>query len=145
MPDAGTLEDGKDKEGSLLSKKSEVYSIRRFCFTLYASVYFYELNARCRACSLNLLEPTYKPRASDYIEKMQEMIKITIGVLILLLGIPIGNFLAKITKEELKSGQKEFKLIVIISLIGGFFGLIFFLYSNCNKQRFIEKMIFIIH
>jgi hypothetical protein len=57
MPDAGTLEDGKDKEGSLLSKKSEVYSIRRFCFTLYASVYFYELNARCRACSLNLLEP----------------------------------------------------------------------------------------
>ncbi len=26
--------------------------------------------------ALNLLEPTYKPRASDYIEKMQEMIKI---------------------------------------------------------------------
>ena len=41
-----------------------------------------------------------------------------------ILGIPIGNFLAKITKEELKEGRKWFKLIVFISLIGGFVGLI---------------------
>ena len=56
---------------------------------------------------------------------MQEIIKILIGVLFLALGILIGNFLAKITKEELKSGRKWFKLIVIISLIFGVVGLIF--------------------
>ncbi len=55
---------------------------------------------------------------------MQEIIKILIGVLFLALGILIGNFLAKITKEELKSGRKWFKLIVIISLIFGVVGLI---------------------
>ena len=52
-----------------------------------------------------------------------EIINILIGILILLLGIPLGNYLAKITKEELRSGQKWFKLIIIISLIGGFIGL----------------------
>jgi len=56
------------------------------------------------------------------INKM-EIINILIGILILLLGIPLGNYLAKITKEELRSGQKWFKLIIIISLIGGFIGL----------------------
>ena len=56
---------------------------------------------------------------------MQEIIKILIGILFLALGIPIGNFLAKITKEELKSGRRWFKLIVIISLIFGVVGLIF--------------------
>ncbi len=49
---------------------------------------------------------------------MEQIIKILIGIGILLLGIPIGSYLAKITKEELKKGQKWFKLIVIISLIG---------------------------
>jgi len=52
-----------------------------------------------------------------------EIINILIGILILLLGIPLGNYLANITKEELRSGQKWFKLIIIISLIGGFIGL----------------------
>lgn len=47
-----------------------------------------------------------------------------LGVIFLLIGIPIGNFLAKITKEELKYGQKWFKLIILTSLIGGFVGLI---------------------
>ena len=53
-----------------------------------------------------------------------EIINMFIGIFILLLGIPIGNYLAKITKEELNSGQKWFKLIIIISLIGGVIGLI---------------------
>lgn len=48
---------------------------------------------------------------------MNELIKLSIGILILILGIPLGNFLAKITKEELNSGKKEFKLIIFISLI----------------------------
>ncbi len=34
------------------------------------------------------------------------------------LGFPIGNFLAKKTKEELVEGQRWFKLIIICSLIG---------------------------
>jgi len=54
---------------------------------------------------------------------MQEIIKLIIGVVVLALGFPIGSYLAKVTKEELKSGQKWFKLIIWISLIGGFIGL----------------------
>ncbi|MAG78754.1 hypothetical protein CMI40_00050 [Candidatus Pacearchaeota archaeon] len=56
---------------------------------------------------------------------MQEIIKLLIGILVLLLGIPIGNYLTKITKEELLSGQKWFKLIIVVSLIGAFISLIF--------------------
>ena len=53
------------------------------------------------------------------------MIELLMGIIVLLFGFPIGNYLAKVTKEELKSGQKWFKLIIIISLLGGFIGLIF--------------------
>ena len=49
---------------------------------------------------------------------MQEVIRILLGIVFLALGIPMGNFLAKLTKEELKSGQKWFKLIVVLSLLG---------------------------
>ena len=52
-----------------------------------------------------------------------KMIKILIGVLVLFLGVIIGNFLAKNTKGELKSGQVWFKWIIVLSLIGGFVGL----------------------
>ena len=55
---------------------------------------------------------------------MEEIVKIIIGIIILLLGIPIGTFLARITKEELKEGQKWFKLIVFFSLIGAIVSLI---------------------
>ena len=55
---------------------------------------------------------------------MQELIKLLIGIAFLALGIPIGNLLAKITKEELKSGKVWFKLIVLIGLIFGVVGLI---------------------
>lgn len=56
--------------------------------------------------------------------KMQELINLIIGIVVLVLGFPLGSFLAKQTKEELKSGQKWFKLIVILSLISGTIGLI---------------------
>jgi len=52
------------------------------------------------------------------------IVNLLIGCLILILGYFIGLFLAKNTQEELKSGQKWFKLIILISLIGGFVGLI---------------------
>jgi hypothetical protein len=55
---------------------------------------------------------------------MQEIIKILIGILVLIAGIPIGIILAKLTKEELKQGQKWFKIILLISFIGGITGLI---------------------
>ena len=46
------------------------------------------------------------------------------GIAFLLFGIPVGNLLAKMTPEELKSGQKWFKLIILVSLTGGIIGLI---------------------
>ena len=55
---------------------------------------------------------------------MQPAIALVIGAIFLLLGIPIGNLLAKLTKEELKSGQKWFRWIIVICFVGGFWGLI---------------------
>ena len=52
------------------------------------------------------------------------MLKILIGVIVLILGIPIGNILAKYTKEELKDGRKWFNLLIFIGLIGGLVGAI---------------------
>jgi hypothetical protein len=49
---------------------------------------------------------------------MQQLYQIIIGAVLLALGIPIGNLLAKVTKEELKSGRKYFKILIILSLIG---------------------------
>ena len=40
-----------------------------------------------------------------------------VGILILLLGFPIGHYLARFTSEELKAGQKWFRLIISVSLI----------------------------
>ena len=56
---------------------------------------------------------------------MEEILKIIIGAFVLVLGIPIGNFIAKSTKEELKTGKKWFKIIIVLCLIGGFASLIF--------------------
>ena len=55
---------------------------------------------------------------------MLESLKIIIGTFILILGIPIGNLLAKYTKEELKDGRKWFNLLIFIGLIGGLVGAI---------------------
>ncbi len=49
---------------------------------------------------------------------MEELYKFLMGIALLILGIPIGNLLAKMTKEELKSGKKYFKSIILLSLIG---------------------------
>ncbi|MFQ5531740.1 MAG: hypothetical protein ACE5ES_03950 [Candidatus Nanoarchaeia archaeon] len=55
---------------------------------------------------------------------MNEIIKLFIGIVVLILGWPIGNYLAKVTKDEQKQGQKWFKLITLLGLIGGVVGLI---------------------
>lgn len=54
---------------------------------------------------------------------MEEFVKFGIGILILIAGFPIGIFLAKLTKEELKSGQIWFKSIVLICFIGAVLSL----------------------
>jgi hypothetical protein len=56
---------------------------------------------------------------------MQQIYSIIIGIIILALGIPIGNLLAKATKEELKGGRKWFKLLIVFSLSGALICLIF--------------------
>jgi hypothetical protein len=55
---------------------------------------------------------------------MQELIKVGIGIFILFLGIPIGDYLAKLTKEELSSGKRWFNLIIIFCLLGAVAALI---------------------
>ena len=56
---------------------------------------------------------------------MQEVSKFIIGIALLMLGVPIGDALAKATKEELKQGRKWFKLLIIICTIGSIIFLIF--------------------
>jgi len=55
---------------------------------------------------------------------MTEILKIIIGIFVLVLGIQIGNLLARYTKEELKDGRKWFNLLIFIGLIGGLVGAI---------------------
>ena len=56
---------------------------------------------------------------------MQQLYQYLIGILVLLLGFPIGSYLAKLTKEELKSGQKWFKLLILISFICAIISAVF--------------------
>ena len=56
---------------------------------------------------------------------MLEILKLLVGVFVLLLGFPIGMLLAKFTKEELKEGQKWFKLIIFLGFCGAIVSLIF--------------------
>ena len=55
---------------------------------------------------------------------MIETYKFAIGIVVLILGFPLGSLLARMTKEELPSGQKWFKGIIFISLIGSITSLI---------------------
>lgn len=55
---------------------------------------------------------------------MQEILRLIIGIGVLILGIPIGNVLARNTPEELKEGKKWFYLILLVCFIGAIFSLI---------------------
>jgi len=56
---------------------------------------------------------------------MKEILSIIIGIAVLIIGIPIGNILAKNTHEELEDGKKWFLLLIFLSLIGAIISLIF--------------------
>lgn len=51
-------------------------------------------------------------------------INLLIGMFVLLFGIPIGNLLAKITKEEISQGQRWFKLVSFSALLGALISLV---------------------
>ncbi len=55
---------------------------------------------------------------------MQEILKLIIGIGVLILGVPIGDILARNTPEELKEGKKWFYLILLVCFIGAVFSLI---------------------
>jgi len=55
---------------------------------------------------------------------MAEHLNILVGFLFLVLGIPLGNLIRNLTKDEQKIGRKWFKLLVLIGLLGGIVGLI---------------------
>jgi len=56
---------------------------------------------------------------------MKEWLEILIGVLILILGVPIGDLLKKfVEKDEIDKGQVWFRILVWIGLVGGFVGLV---------------------
>ncbi|PIO01160.1 hypothetical protein COT60_01910 [Candidatus Pacearchaeota archaeon CG09_land_8_20_14_0_10_30_9] len=55
---------------------------------------------------------------------MQELVKLSIGIIFLILGIPIGDYLKKLTEDEQKDGQKWFRILIAISVTIGFYGLI---------------------
>ncbi len=55
---------------------------------------------------------------------MQEFVKLSIGIVFLILGIPIGDYLKKLTEDEQKDGQKWFRILIAISVAIGFYGLI---------------------
>ena len=57
---------------------------------------------------------------------MQEVIKLLLGIAVLLLGVFIGEILAKNTPEELKDGKKWFYLILLVCFIGAVLSLIFY-------------------
>lgn len=56
---------------------------------------------------------------------MSEAGNIAIGTIFLILGIPIGDFIAKLANDELKAGTKWFRRIVFLSLLGTLLALIF--------------------
>ncbi len=58
---------------------------------------------------------------------MEEIYKILLGVAIIALGFPMGLILARLTKEELKSGRFWFNLLVIVSGIGAVVSLVFWI------------------
>lgn len=55
---------------------------------------------------------------------MDEIIKLIIGAAVLVGGYFLGNWLAKVTKEEIQKGKRWFFILVLVGLAGGTYGFI---------------------
>ena len=55
---------------------------------------------------------------------MNEILRISISIFILISGVFLGKSLKKIAIKEIKQGQIYFRILVIASLIGGLISLI---------------------
>jgi glucan phosphoethanolaminetransferase (alkaline phosphatase superfamily) len=66
-------------------------------------------------------------------------LQIILAIIVALLGYPVGLFIAKSTKEELKAGRKWFKLIMFASIILVIISLIFFQ----NLERVFLSSVFV--
>ncbi len=47
-----------------------------------------------------------------------------IGIIVLILGVPIGNFLAQKAKEEVRQGQRWIRALAFVGLVGALASLI---------------------
>ena len=56
---------------------------------------------------------------------MLEILKIFIGIIFLIIGYFVGEWLANVTKDEQKEGERWFKAIILISLISAIISLVF--------------------
>ncbi|MCR4327418.1 MAG: hypothetical protein NUV46_02455 [Nanoarchaeota archaeon] len=79
---------------------------------------------------------------------MEETLKLALGIILLVLGIPIGNLLRKETLDEQKEGQRWFKILTTIGILGGFVGLVlgedwilftFFFIAIVSSRSLIKK------
>ncbi|MDE1848668.1 MAG: hypothetical protein KGH55_01395 [Nanoarchaeota archaeon] len=78
---------------------------------------------------------------------MQQIYTLLIGICVLLLGIPAGNFLARMNRDELEKGQIWFRTIIIICALGATASLIFgsdalffsFLFFMIATSRSLKK------
>ncbi|MEM4326021.1 MAG: hypothetical protein QXU40_01850 [Candidatus Pacearchaeota archaeon] len=55
---------------------------------------------------------------------MYYLVKIFIGSIVVFSGFFLGELLAKITKEELRAGQRWFKILLLLSFLGAIFSLL---------------------
>lgn len=53
-----------------------------------------------------------------------ESLSLIVGMVVLALGFPVGSFLARTTKEELKDGQIWFKLSAVLLSVGAVISII---------------------
>ncbi|MDP3966064.1 MAG: hypothetical protein Q8Q04_00860 [archaeon] len=79
---------------------------------------------------------------------MEEILKLTLGVLLLVMGIPLGDYLRKITLDEQKDGRIWFKILTTLGILGGFIGLIlredwvlftFFFIAIVTSRNLVDK------
>ncbi len=70
---------------------------------------------------------------------IMEFVSYFFVLLVVMLGIPIGIFLAWLTKDELKGGRGVFGIIIWVCLVFSVFSLVFF----AEKVFYVSVFLFI--